>query len=69
MLLQLDCLLDGYCRELLQTFCPSFLPSHSTLRRSLRLATSTQPYLLTDIVVYSSLDLFRRRFLGSKAHI
>ena len=58
-------LLDGCCRKLLQTFCPDFSTSHLTLRRSSRLATSTQPYLLADVIVYSSLDLFRWSFLGS----
>ena len=51
-------LLDGCCRELLQTFCPDFSTSHFMLHRSSRLATSTQPYLLADIVVYNSLDIF-----------
>ena len=45
-------LLDGHCHELLQTFCPDFSTSHLMLHRSSRLATSTQPYLLADIVVY-----------------
>ena len=34
------------------------------LRRSSRLAISTQPYQLVDIIVYNSLDIFRRSFLG-----
>jgi len=58
-------LLDYHCRELLQTFCPNFSTSNLTLRRSSRLAISTQPYLLADTVVYNSLDIFRRSFLGS----
>ena len=43
-------LLDGHCRELLQTFCPDFSTSHLMLHRSSRLATA-------DIVVYNSLDI------------
>ena len=58
-------LLDDCCRELLQTFCPDFSTSHLTLCRSSRLATSTQPYLLADIIVYNLFDLFRWSFLGS----
>ena len=58
-------LLDDHCRELLQTFCPDFSTSHLALRRSSRLATVAQPYQLADIVVYNSLDVFRRSFLGS----
>ena len=49
----------------LQTFCPDFSTSHLTLRRSSRLATSTKSYLLADVIVYNSLDLFRQSFLGS----
>ena len=62
-------MLDGCCRELLQTFCLVFSTSHFTLRRSSRLATSAQPYLLADTVVYNSLDIFRRSFLGSMTKI
>ena len=62
-------MLDGCCHELLQTFCPVFSTSHFTLRRSSRLATSAQPYLLADTVVYNSLDIFRRSFLGSMTKI
>ena len=51
-------LLDGCCRELLQTFCPDFFTSHLTLRRSSRLATSTQSYLLANVIVYNLFDLF-----------
>ena len=51
-------LLDGHCLELLQTFCHNFSTSHLTLCRSSRLATSTQPHMLADIVVYTSLDIF-----------
>ena len=51
-------MLDGCCRELLQIFCPVFSTSHFTLRRSSRLATSAQPYLLADTVVYNLLDIF-----------
>ena len=57
-------LLDCHCRGLLQTFCPNFSTSNFTLRRSSRLATSTQPYQLADTIVYNSLDIFRRSFLG-----
>ena len=58
-------LLNGYCHELLQTFCTDFSTSYFTLRRSSRLATSTQPYLLADTVVYNWLDIFQWSFLGS----
>ena len=51
-------LLDCRCRKLLQTFCPNFSNSNLTLLRSLTLATSTQPYLLADTIVYNSLDIF-----------
>ena len=57
-------LLDCHCRGLLQTFCPNFSTSSLTLRRSSRLAISTQPYQLADTIVYNSLDIFRRSFLG-----
>ena len=62
-------LLNGCCHKLLQTFCLDFSTSHFTLRRSSRLATSTQPYLLADIVLYNSLNIFRRSFLGSVTKI
>ena len=57
-------LLDCHCRGLLQTFCPNFSTSSLTLWRSSRLAISTQPYQLADIIVYNSLDIFHRSFLG-----
>ena len=62
-------LLDCCCQELLQTFCPNFFTSNLTLRRSSRLATSTQPYLLADIIVYNPLDIFQKSFLGSITEI
>ena len=46
-------LLNCHCRELLQTFCPNFSTSGLTLCRSSRLVTSTQPYLLANIIVYN----------------
>ena len=52
-------LLDCHCHELLQTFYPKFSTQNLTLCRSSRLATSTQPYLLADIIVYNSLDIFQ----------
>ena len=57
--------LDCCCRKLLQTFCPTVSNSNLTLHRSSRLAISTQPYLLANTIVYNSLDIFRRSFLGS----
>ena len=58
-------LLDCHCRELLLTFCPNFSTSNLTLCRSSRLTSYTQPYLMADIIVYNSLDLFQQSFLGS----
>ena len=57
-------LLDCHCRGLLQTFCPNFSTSSLTLWRSLRLAISTQLYQLADTIVYNSLDISHRSFLG-----
>ena len=42
---------------------PDNSTSSLTLRRSSRLAISTQPYQLADTIVYNSLDIFRRSFL------
>ena len=57
-------LLDCHCRGLLQTFWPNFSTSSLTLRRSSRLAVSTQPYQLANTIVYYSLDILCRSFLG-----
>ena len=54
-------LLDCHCCGLLQTYCPNFSTSNLTLQRSSRLDISTQ---LADTIVYNSLDIFRRGFLG-----
>ena len=59
-------LLDETCHTYLQRFCPSFLSSISLLRRSQRLNT-LQPFLSASFItatVRTSLDLFRRSFLG-----
>ena len=58
-------LLDGTCQEHLQMFCAAFLSSVSLLRRSQHL-NFPQPYLLVNP---TSLDLFRRSFLGCIADV
>ena len=61
-------LLDGTCREYLQRFCPSFQSSISLPRRSQRL-NPLQPFVLTNFITTTSLDLFRRSFLGCATEI
>ena len=61
-------LLDGTCREHLQMFCPTFLSSVSLPRRS-QCLNLPRPYLLVDPITATSLDLFRRSFLGCIADV
>ena len=49
-------------------FCPAFLSSVSLPRRSQRL-NLPRPYLLINPITATSLDLFRRSFLGCIADI
>ena len=58
-------LLDGTCREYLQRFCPLFL-SRISLPQRLNIL---QPFLLASSITTTSLDLFRKSFLGCAAEI
>ena len=61
-------LLDGTCRKHLQMFCPAFLSSVSLPWRS-QCLNLPRPYLLINPITATSLDLFRRSFLGCIADI
>ena len=62
-------LLDGTCPEQLQRFCPAFLSSTSLPQRSQHLMNISRPFLLVNSIKTTSLDLFRRCFIGCAAEI
>ena len=61
-------LLDGTGPAQLQRFCPAFLSSISLPQRSQHLNIS-RPFLLANSITTTSLNLFRRYFIGCAAEI